>query len=104
MGPGELFNLKTSQIFILFIFPGNSVLLHFINFDIPESESCNTDFVEIRESNATGKLLGVYCGMNAPSNISTTGTLYLMFKSSRLDEGVASTKKGFYAEFSTSKF
>ncbi|CAG9759987.1 unnamed protein product [Ceutorhynchus assimilis] len=81
--------------------PGNTINLNFVEFNIPESEHCNTDFVEIRESNATGKLLGVFCGTNSAPNISAIGTLYLMFKSSDLGVGEVSTNRGFYVEFAT---
>ncbi|KAF7287446.1 hypothetical protein GWI33_001415 [Rhynchophorus ferrugineus] len=81
--------------------PGNTVSLQFSSFDIPDSEFCNNDYLEIRETNETGKLLGAYCGTNIPSNVTTTtGAIALIFKSSMLAEGVPSTKKGFYLEFS----
>ncbi|XP_030748736.1 cubilin-like [Sitophilus oryzae] len=83
--------------------PGNVISLNFLNFDIPESEYCNSDYLEIREESETGKLIGVYCGNTVPANItSTSGTMSLVFKSTTLGDGISSIKKGFYFEYSFS--
>lgn len=39
-------------------FLGNQVTLTFNTFDLDESENCDEDFVEIRESNSSGPILG----------------------------------------------
>lgn len=73
-----------------------------MNFDIPFSEKCNLDYLEIRENNSTGKLIGAFCGNDPPSNVSVIGTMVLIFKSSA--DGAANTpQKGFYAEYAVSK-
>ena len=73
--------------------------------DIPESDHCNNDYLEIRISNSSGPLLGVYCGQNLPVlNQTIQDTLWLNFKSTRLATGIPEAKKGFYAEFSSGNF
>ncbi|CAG9816798.1 unnamed protein product [Phaedon cochleariae] len=82
------------------ISPGNQLTLNFIAFDILDSENCNSDYLEIRTNNATGPLLGVYCGKNKPNNLTHEGSVWLMFKGSKLDKGSTSVAaKGFYAEY-----
>lgn len=74
--------------------------LTFETFELVDSEHCNDDFLEIRENGNDGNLLGVYCGNNAPVNISSIGRIWIYFKSSKPDDGeVATTAKGFKAEY-----
>lgn len=40
--------------------PGNRVKLTFQTFDLVASDNCNADYVEIREKNAHGKLIGMH--------------------------------------------
>ncbi|XP_006894385.1 PREDICTED: cubilin-like [Elephantulus edwardii] len=51
--------------------PGNQLQLSFITFQLEDSEDCNKDFVEIREGNATGHLVGRHCGNILPFNYSS---------------------------------
>lgn len=79
-------------------------MLSFIEFNLPESLNCTTDYLEIRAINSTGKLLGYYCGNQAPNNLTNIGDLWLLFKSSKLEPGDVSVgATGFFAEFSLSK-
>ncbi|XP_050497170.1 cubilin-like [Diabrotica virgifera virgifera] len=79
---------------------GNHVTLNFMDFSLLSSENCNTDFLEIRSRNASGKLLGLYCGTNTPSNITNVGSLWLLFQSSKIAPGDNTvTAKGFYAQY-----
>ncbi|XP_056646391.1 cubilin [Diorhabda sublineata] len=79
---------------------GNHVSLNFIEFNLLQSDNCNTDYLEIRSFNVTGPLLGVFCGTNKPSNITHIGSLWLLFKSSKIAKGDTTiTAKGFYAEY-----
>ncbi|XP_078391727.1 cubilin [Cetorhinus maximus] len=49
--------------------PGNRVQLSFITFDVPFTMLCTSNYLEIREGNATGQLVGqYYCGSTLPSN------------------------------------
>ncbi|KAJ8930432.1 hypothetical protein NQ314_016758 [Rhamnusium bicolor] len=82
----------------------NHITLSFIYFELLESENCNTDYLEIRRHNSSGKLLGVYCGKNKPINITHEGSMWLMYKGSKLDTSDTTiTAKGFYGEYSLSK-
>lgn len=73
-----------------------------MNFDIPFSEKCNLDYLEVRENDSVGKLIGAFCGNDPLSNVSAIGTMVLIFKSS--SDGTANMpQKGFYAEYSVSK-
>ncbi|XP_046746260.1 cubilin-like [Diprion similis] len=74
--------------------PGNPISLSFREFHLTESENCNLDYVEVREVNAAGRLLDVYCGENA-STIISQKNLWVKFQSSAED-----TNKGFVADYS----
>ncbi|XP_050313173.1 cubilin-like isoform X2 [Anthonomus grandis grandis] len=81
---------------------GNGLNFNFLEMDIPESDHCNTDYVELRVANSSGPLLGVFCGGNLPVlNKTVQDALWLSFKSTRLAKDIPEAKKGFYAEFSS---
>ncbi|KAM6162076.1 cubilin isoform 2-T2 [Erethizon dorsatum] len=63
--------------------PGNRIQLSFISFQLEDSQDCSKDFVEIREGNATGPLVGRYCGSSLPHNYSsiTEHLLWIRFVS-----------------------
>ncbi|CAH1989272.1 unnamed protein product [Acanthoscelides obtectus] len=82
--------------------PGNTLSINFIDFDLSESENCNRDFLEVRSKNASGKLLGVFCGKNKPDNLTHQDSLWVYFRSSRPLEGETVTNKGFYAQYGLS--
>ncbi|XP_076146859.1 cubilin [Alosa pseudoharengus] len=48
--------------------PGNRLQLSFTMFQLQASSNCNNDYVEIREGNSTGPLIGRFCGSSLPSN------------------------------------
>ncbi|XP_041670250.1 cubilin [Cheilinus undulatus] len=48
--------------------PGNRLQLSFIMFQLQGSSSCQNDYLEIREGNSTGSLVGRFCGNSLPSN------------------------------------
>ncbi|XP_029110994.1 cubilin [Scleropages formosus] len=48
--------------------PGNRLQLSFIMFQLQETNGCNSDFLEVREGNSTGFLVGRFCGSSLPSN------------------------------------
>ncbi|XP_004860031.1 cubilin [Heterocephalus glaber] len=76
--------------------PGNRIQLSFISFQLEDSQNCSKDFVEIREGNATGPLVGRYCGSSLPRNYSsiTEHLLWIRFVS----DG-SSNSMGFQATF-----
>ncbi|XP_062900253.1 cubilin isoform X2 [Mobula hypostoma] len=77
--------------------PGNRVQISFINFDIGNSLNCSLDYVEIREMNATGELIGRFCGSPLPENCTSVvgHILWVKFVS-----GPSSKHSGFSAIFS----
>ncbi|XP_055914850.1 cubilin homolog [Eupeodes corollae] len=70
---------------------GNYLELSFIEMNITSSDNCNEDYLELRESSATGRLLGVFCS-SALTSDSLQGfeRIWIKFRSS---EG--NTGKGF---------
>lgn len=78
--------------------PGNGYSLTFDDFDLEDSEFCNADYLEIRQHNATGPLVGAgrYCGSKKPQvDIDFVGDIWLRF---RTDDGTVA--KGFMLTFS----
>ena len=69
-------------------------------FQLEDSQDCNRDFVEIREGNATGTLVGRYCGNVLPLNYSSIvgHRLWIRFVSDGSGSGI-----GFQATFTNSK-
>ncbi|KAL0627634.1 Cubilin [Plecturocebus cupreus] len=66
------------------------------SFQLEDSQDCSRDFVEIREGNATGHLVGRYCGNSLPLNYSSIvgHTLWIRFISDGSGSGT-----GFQATF-----
>lgn len=73
---------------------GNVLALDFLIIDIPESDNCNEHYLEIRETNAIGKILGVYCNSNAITNLTNARAFWVKFRS-----GTSTTGKGFIAKY-----
>uniref|UniRef100_U3KLX7 Cubilin n=1 Tax=Oryctolagus cuniculus TaxID=9986 RepID=U3KLX7_RABIT len=76
--------------------PGNQLQLSFISFQLEDSQNCSKDFMEIREGNATGQLVGRYCGNSLPHNYSSIvgHVLWIRFVSDGSGSGT-----GFQASF-----
>ncbi len=72
--------------------------LSFRRIDIEVSDFCNSDFVEIHENDASGPLLGHFCGNEIPTNISAAEKLWILFRSDA--DGQA---PGFMADYSLGK-
>ncbi|XP_041982769.1 cubilin-like [Aricia agestis] len=66
---------------ILYTSPGNKAYITFEKFDLDESEKCNEDYLEVREDNGAGNLLGLYCGHGIPLNQTVSSKLYIKFHS-----------------------
>lgn len=77
---------------------GNRVALNFLAFELVEDQFCNEDYVEIREIDSFGPILGIFCGLNFPTNITSGSTLWVKFRSNSL-----SSAKGFTADFEYGK-
>ncbi|NWR90257.1 CUBN protein, partial [Furnarius figulus] len=74
---------------------GEVVILTFINFDIRNATTCDSDYVEVRDgNNRDSPVLEKYCGTAVPSTVQSTGnSLYIKFRTSSL------TNLGFRAEY-----
>lgn len=72
--------LKTSS--------GNTAYVQFERFDLEFSEGCNEDYVEVRETNGAGQILGVYCGSETPTNHTTASQIYIKFHSNSKTSGL----------------
>lgn len=75
--------------------PGNELTVSFLMLDIDETEHCNGDYLEIRDSNSIGPLIGVYCGRNIPTTLPQVNAYWLKFRSD--NDGVG---RGFLLEYS----
>lgn len=73
---------------------GNFIELSFIKMDIVNSENCNTDYLEIRQTNITGKVLGLFCSKELPENIKIYESGWVKFKS-----GDSMTGNGFLVNY-----
>ncbi|XP_063226608.1 cubilin [Bacillus rossius redtenbacheri] len=73
--------------------PGNRVQLGFRVFDI--ESSCTDDYLEIRENDGMGHIIGIYCGSMLPSNLTASHRLWIKFRSSEFG-----TAGGFIADYS----
>ncbi|XP_029345463.1 cubilin isoform X3 [Acyrthosiphon pisum] len=73
---------------------GNLVSLNFIAFELEDDEFCNEDYVEVREGDSIGPVLGIFCGPNLPSNVTSSSTLWVKFRSNSVGSA-----KGFTADF-----
>ncbi|KAG8515901.1 Cubilin, partial [Galemys pyrenaicus] len=76
--------------------PGNQLQLSFIMFQLEDSHNCSRDFVEVREGNVTGHLVGRYCGNILPVNYTSIvgHILWIRFVSDGSGSGI-----GFQATF-----
>ncbi|XP_038138788.1 cubilin-like, partial [Cyprinodon tularosa] len=75
--------------------PGNRIQLSFLMFHL--QGSCQNDYLEIREANSSGPVVGRFCGAELPSNYTSVSAhiLWVKFVS---DESVSGA--GFRATFS----
>lgn len=94
-GYPESYPIDTECIWILRNSPGNRVMLNFDDFQLGDSENCDTDYVEIRDDNGIGKLHGVFCGTTIQS-ITSSRPLWMKFRSRKTTTG---TPKGFMAQY-----
>ncbi|XP_072174323.1 cubilin-like [Diadema setosum] len=81
----------------VWLFPtsaGNSIQVSFSVFNIESSNGCAQDYVEFRQGSETGALIGRFCGDTIPSNVTSTGTLWMKFRSDSQSTGV-----GFMANY-----
>lgn len=66
-------------------------------FQLQQSSDCNNDYLEIREGNSTGALVGRFCGVSLPSNY-TSLIGHILWVKFRSDSSLSGA--GFRATFS----
>lgn len=59
--------------------PGGRVSVSSLYLTLPVSEFCTDTFVEFRETNASGPLIGRYCGI-APRKVESDGTMWIRLR------------------------
>ncbi|KAJ8307340.1 hypothetical protein KUTeg_015424, partial [Tegillarca granosa] len=90
--------LDTECVWTFSIAPGNRIMISFSLFNIEEHETCNSDYVEFREADVNGRLIGRFCGTNTPGNITAINGLWMKFRSDSENTGI-----GFMGQYSTSR-
>ncbi|XP_044150585.1 LOW QUALITY PROTEIN: cubilin [Bufo gargarizans] len=61
---------------------GHYLIIRFESLDLQNSSDCLSDFVEVREYNASGKLLGTFCNNIVPDEVRTSDSFaYVKFVS-----------------------
>ncbi|KAJ8306835.1 hypothetical protein KUTeg_014919 [Tegillarca granosa] len=88
--------LDTECVWTFSIAPGNRIMISFSLFNIEEHETCNSDYVEFREGDVNGRLIGRFCGTNTPGNITAINGLWMKFRSDSENTGI-----GFMGQYST---
>uniref|UniRef100_A0A1B6EBE4 Cubilin n=1 Tax=Clastoptera arizonana TaxID=38151 RepID=A0A1B6EBE4_9HEMI len=73
---------------------GNKAIIIFKDFDIEDSEHCNSDYLEVRLGSETSTLHDTYCGNHIPNTINSSSSFWVKFTS----DGNG-TAKGFLAEY-----
>lgn len=74
--------------------PGNEMEINIDMLDIDQTEHCNGDYLEVREKDSAGKIIGVYCGTSIPPTLPRVNTYWLKFRSD--NDGVG---RGFRLEY-----
>lgn len=78
---------------------GNRVVLTIESMDIEDSENCNHDYLEVRETDSD-RMLGVYCGNQSIPPFEPSLGLTILFSSD--DNGIVGT--GFMASYNYGKY
>ncbi|CDW53687.1 cubilin [Trichuris trichiura] len=65
----------------IFNSPGNRIRIEFKHFKLADSYLCGEDFLEIREKNQSGSLLGRYCGAKPLWSVEGFDQLWIRFRS-----------------------
>ncbi|XP_052697133.1 cubilin-like isoform X2 [Crassostrea angulata] len=87
---------STECVWTIRVTPGNRVGISFQTFNLMNHPSCNYDYVELREGDVHGRLIGRYCGTRFPGNLTAANGLWIKFRSDEYGSGT-----GFLAEFNT---
>ena len=67
-------------VWILEVEDGKQATLSFDNFETERDETCNYDYLEIRDNDENGQLLGKFCGVDLPDDVlSKSNRLWAVF-------------------------
>ncbi|KAH3692443.1 hypothetical protein DPMN_194284 [Dreissena polymorpha] len=67
-------------IFTITVSRGSTILLTFVDLDLELHANCSYDYVEVRDSNAHGPLLGRFCGRTIPDMVTSKGnSLWILY-------------------------
>lgn len=87
--------LNTECVWNIIASPGNRITLSINEIAIPKTDDfCNQDYLEIREMSESGSIIGIYCGNNPETNLTSSSGLYIKFRSGNVVVG-----KGFKLEY-----
>ncbi|XP_053662149.1 cubilin homolog [Anopheles marshallii] len=90
----DTYPLNVECVWKLSASPGNKMTLSFKELDIEPTDDCNGDYLEVRERDANGPLLGDFCGNQIPTNLTEASSFWIKFRSNG-----AGVSKGFLAEY-----
>lgn len=68
-------------VWTIVVSAGSRVQMSFSMFDIEDSSNCVNDFLEVREEDENGALMGRFCGSTPPSNLTIGTTAWIRFQS-----------------------
>lgn len=81
---------------------GSKIQLNFMDLELEDSPDCILDYIQIYDGpDKNSKSLGKFCNANShpPSIVSTSNSMYLVFRSDMSD-----ARKGFYLKYRTGTF
>ncbi|XP_069122184.1 cubilin-like [Argopecten irradians] len=89
--------ISTECVWTISVAPGNRIMVSFSVFNLEDNPTCNFDYLELRETNVHGNLIGRYCGTNLPSNLTSYNGLWMKFRS---DDTSGPNAIGFLGQYS----
>ena len=87
----SVWDTQWQMYFILFYF-----IFYNSTFSVGYSRRCNNDYLEVREGDASGRLIGRYCGRSLPGNITASNGIWMKFRSDN-----RGTRRGFSATYNS---
>ena len=55
--------------------PGNTIKLHFLEFQLEEHPSCYNDYIEVYDGGSAKEFLGRYCGQRFPEFLQSSSNV-----------------------------
>ncbi|XP_021339749.1 cubilin-like, partial [Mizuhopecten yessoensis] len=99
MSPGypNTYPRSTECVWTFTVSPGSRIMVSFSVFSLEDNPSCNFDYLELRETDVNGNLIGRYCNTNLPSNLTAYNGLWMKFRS---DDTPGPNAIGFLGQYS----